>query len=239
MTNCTHCKSPITENFCSHCGQPAKLKRINGRYILQEITHVLHLEKGIFYTIKELIIRPGESVKHFIFEDRNRLVKPVIFVILTSLIYTLISHWFHVEQVKPLEEQASHSAFLLIFKWIEHHYGYANIIEGMFIALWLKLFFRKHDYSFFEILILLCFIMGIGMLSFAVSGLIEGLTGLHSSIITQLLSLLYSCWAIGQFFNKSKVTSYLKALSAYLLGMFVFYVLVIVLGVSIDLMARH
>ncbi|AEA45218.1 DUF3667 domain-containing protein [Fluviicola taffensis] len=238
MTNCPNCKSPITDNFCSNCGQPTKLKRIDGHYILHEIVHVLHLEKGILYTIKELVIRPGESVKHFIAENRNRLVKPVIFVIVTSLIYTIISHWFHVEPVQPLEEQVRGSALVVIFKWIENHYGYSNIIMGMFIALWLKLFFMKYDYNFFEILILLCFTMGIGMLTFAVATIIEGLSGLHLFVIIQILSLIYSCWAIGQFYNKYKVTSYLKALSAYLLGTFVFYFMAIILGIGIDLIFR-
>ncbi|MEM6298978.1 MAG: DUF3667 domain-containing protein, partial [Bacteroidota bacterium] len=57
------------------------LKRIDKAYILSEISSVLNLEKGIFYTIKELLIRPGKSIRTFIHEDRTRLVKPIVFII--------------------------------------------------------------------------------------------------------------------------------------------------------------
>jgi hypothetical protein len=97
MINCVNCNNQITENYCSSCGHPAKLKRIDGHYIIHEIEHVLHFEKGILYTIRELLIRPGENVGHFISENRSRLVKPIIFIIVTSLIYTLIAHFFHIE----------------------------------------------------------------------------------------------------------------------------------------------
>ena len=37
----------------------SNLKRIDRRYISHEIEHVLHLDRGFFYTVKELIVRPG------------------------------------------------------------------------------------------------------------------------------------------------------------------------------------
>src|SRR6478609_1967830 len=95
--NCKNCKAQVASNYCPSCGQPANLKRIDGHYILHEIEHVLHFEKGILYTIRELLVRPGDNVRHFITENRSRLVKPVIFIIVTSLIYTLVSHYFHID----------------------------------------------------------------------------------------------------------------------------------------------
>ena len=98
MTHCTTCQTPITEKFCPNCGQAATLKRIDGHYILHEIIHVVHFEKGILYTIKELLIRPGDAVREFINKDRNRLVKPIIFIVITSLIYSVINTFFHIEE---------------------------------------------------------------------------------------------------------------------------------------------
>ncbi|HEX2533128.1 MAG TPA: DUF3667 domain-containing protein [Chitinophagaceae bacterium] len=150
------------------------LKRINRHYILHELEQVLHLEKGIFYSIREVLIRPGQNVRTFLTENRSRLVKPVIFIIVASLIYTLVNHFFHVEEayVKPGAAKPSATAYIL--KWVQDHYGYANIIMGIFIALWIQLCFRKYDYNFFEILILLCFVMGMGMVIFSVCALIQG-----------------------------------------------------------------
>lgn len=69
--NCKNCNSEITQNFCPICGQSAKPPRIDGKYILQEIWQVLQLEKGILYTIKELLTNPGHSIRYFIFYNRK------------------------------------------------------------------------------------------------------------------------------------------------------------------------
>jgi hypothetical protein len=47
--------------------------------------------------------------------------------------------------------------------------------------------------------------------------------------------MLYSIWAIGQFFDPYKIPSYLKALAVYILGYLSFTVVVVIIGLSIDL----
>lgn len=239
MKNCRNCKTPIEGNYCGNCGEPAQLKRINGHFVWHEIEHVLHLEKGIFYTVKELFIRPGTAVRTFISENRNRLVKPIIFLIVCSLIYSLVSHAFHAEVMGSSEEAVKLlPAVRSIFDWIQHHYGYSNLIMGIFISLWLTLFFRKSGYNFFEILILLCYVMGVSMLLFTVLIFIEKLGHLHLGQTSFIPVFVYTIWAIGQFFNPEKIGSYLKALVAYLLGMLVFYILLSILIVVLILAAR-
>lgn len=235
MTICSKCGSEFADNYCGHCGQAAKLKRIDSKYVLHEMIHVLHLEKGIFFTIKELLVRPGASVRNFISEDRSRLVKPVIFIIVTSVIYTICSHWVHHEENYTPAEKNIMADLKIVFDWIQHHYGYANIIMGILITPWLKLFFGKYGYNFFEILILLCFVMGIGMLLLSLSSIVEVISGLHLSLITEILSVIYCSWAIGQFFDKSKFSSYLKAFGAYSMGMVSYYFLISIICIAVIL----
>jgi hypothetical protein len=121
---------------------------------------------------------------------------------------------------------------------IQHHYGYSNIVQGVFITLWLKLFFRNYAYNFFEILILLCFVMGIGMLLLALFCIVEAVSGLHLARIGELTSIIYCSWAIGQFFDKAKFGSYLKALGAYLMGMICYFILVAVLCIAV-ILVKH
>lgn len=229
----------MSEEFCSNCKQNEKPKRIDGRYILHEIEHVLHFERGILYTIRELLIRPGQNIKNFINENRSRLVKPVIFIIITSLIYTLISHFFHIEEAYIKYDNASKTEVNVINDWIQSHYGYANIIMGVFIAFWLKIFFKKYDYNFFEILILLCFVLGMEMLIFSVSALFEGLTKLPLMKGSAAIVFIYFSWAVGQFFDKTKAMSYVKSLVSYILGMTTFGIAVIILGILINLTLKH
>jgi len=238
MAACINCGHQVTENFCSHCGQPAEVKRIDSHYILHSIQHVLHLERGIFYTIKELLLRPGKNVRVFLSTNRNRLVKPVIFIIITSLLYSLAAHFFHVEDeyvAVGLDETTKRTATIAIFQWVQGHYGYANIIMGIFIAFWLRLFFRKYNFNFFEVLILLCFIMGMGMLALAIFAIAEGITGVKLMQIAGIIFFLYATWAIGQFFDPKKIISYIKAFAAYVTGMITFTLGTLLVGYVIDL----
>lgn len=97
MNNWDFCNNEITGKYYSNCGQPLNKERINSHYIIHEIEHVLHFEKGILFTVKELLIRPGENIHSFIVRDRSRLVKPIVFIIVYSLIYTIVTHFFQLK----------------------------------------------------------------------------------------------------------------------------------------------
>jgi hypothetical protein len=107
-----------------------------------------------------------------------------------------------------------------------------------FIGIWIKIFFRKAGYNYFEILILLCFIMGMGMLLFALFGLIDSLININLLDKGFLLGILYISWGIGQFFQKGKIVNYVKAFFSYMLGMISFTIIVMLIGVLIDLVVK-
>jgi len=232
---CENCKVKIKQNYCPNCGKEAKIKRIDGNYIAQEISQVLNFERGILFTIKELLIRPGENIRYFLSENRRRLVKPIIFIIATSLIYSLINQYFNLEEGYVNYDETKQSTIGIIFKWVESNYGYANFIMGIFIAIWTKLFFRKYSFNFFEILILLCFVMGMGMLIYSIFALFQGLTAINLMQIGGIIGFIYSAWAIGQFFDKNKISNYFKAFLAYFLGFLTFTLTAMFIGTLIDL----
>jgi hypothetical protein len=237
--NCKNCNKLVNGNYCSNCGQPLKLKRIDGHYITHEIEHVLHFERGILYTIKGLLISPGQNIRHFITDNRSRLVKPIIFIIVTSLIYTIVNHFFHIEDEYVEFSDTKISTANSMFKWVQDHYGYSNILMGIFIALWTKLFFRKYNYNFYEILILLCFVIGMAMLIYTLFAIFLGLTHINVLQIGGYVGVIYSSWAIGQFFDSKKIFNYIKALFAYILGSATFYFAVLLIGNLVDKIIKH
>lgn len=210
------------------------LDRIDGTFIWNEISSVLNFEKGILFTVRELLLRPGKNIQIFIFEDRNRLVKPIVFLIITSLIYTLAEQYFHFEDGYVNAGEFEETATTTILGWIQNNYGYANILMAIFIAGWIKIFFRKYEYNFFEILILLCYVMGIGMLIYTVFGIIESMTNIQVLQIGGMVALVYTSWAIGRFFDRSRKMNYVKGIVSYILGMITFFLAAIFLGMGID-----
>lgn len=240
--NCKNCNTELNSKFCPDCGQPTSLKRIDGHYIIHEIEHVLHFERGILYTIRELTTNPGQNIRKYLLENRSRLVKPIIFIIITSLTYTFLNHLFHIEDGYVVYHETNienPSAVGKIVKWVKDHYGYANIIMGIFIALWLKLFFRKSNFNFYEILIMLCFVQGMAFLIFSIFIIIHGITHFNIMKIAGPIGIVYCAWAIGQFYDKKKPASYIKGLFAYILGMITFWAFPTLIGTIIDLLNEH
>lgn len=237
--NCKNCDTEVSQSYCPNCGQPAKLKRIDAHYIQHEIEHLLHFERGFLYTVKELVLRPGKSIREYLNDNRSRLVKPVVFIIVTSLIFTIVAGIFHVETSYIQFREAKSTNIGLIFNWIQGHYGYTNIIMGIFVAFWIKIFFKKYGYNFFEIIIQWCFVMGIGMLICTLQVVLVATTKIDFGQVTGMILLAYSVWAIGQTFDKSKKLNYLKAFLAFMLGCATFMLFVILLGSFLNLFTKH
>jgi hypothetical protein len=121
-----------------------------------------------------------------------------------------------------------------LFTWIAQNYGYANLMMPIFIAGWLKLFFWRKPYNIFETLILICFLMGNGMLIFGINGVLQKVTGIAFYDLGVWLGILCIGWGIGMFFQGKIVWSVAKGFISYFLGMISFFVLVMFLGLEID-----
>ena len=229
------------EKFLVKSRQFAKLKRIDGRYIFREIADVFLAKSGLFYTIKKMLISPGKSVRQYLEEDRKPFVRPIVFVIVTSLIFALADFFL------PVFDEARHSnpdvivfvnPFFVggfegvdsaVLKWISEASAYTTLLIGLFIAFFVKLFFRKSGYNFFEIFVLLCYVCGVSMLFYSTAVILWGLTGFTIGGLTPIgisfhILPLYAVWAIGQFFDKKqrnasqKAILYIKGYLSYGLG---------------------
>jgi hypothetical protein len=225
-------------NFCANCGHPIELKRIDGRYLLREVGDFFFANKGMLYTISRVFLYPGKSVKQFLDEDRYRFVKPITFLIITSLFYTLINYLFnfaaedYYRQYEALEDTTPS----LIIKWMMIDYpGYSGIITSLFVSFWIKLFFRKSGYNIFEIFILLCFVSGITTLLVSVAAIIQGITHLQIIQTVSYLGIGYTVWAIGQFFDRKRAVSYIKAFLSFILGTLILGFVIGVVGALIDM----
>lgn len=241
-----NCEAELTDNFCPNCGSPKTLKRIDGKYILSEIVSVFNFDKGFFYTLKELAIRPDKCIQNFILNDRSKLVKPITFVIFCSLIYTISQQYSLNKDL--LENFGSgysdalglkKSYLVSVFQWLKNNYGYTNIIISIFTAIWIKIFFKRFQYNTFEIFILLFYVLGMGTLIYSLFEIFDILTGTKLSYFGLMIVFVYTSWAIGQFFNRRKRLNYFKGSIVYLLGMISFYFIVLVLGTLADIIVLN
>lgn len=233
---CENCQATLSQNYCPNCGKASRVPKINFGYLTSEVGEILMLEKGFFFTVKELLLRPGDNVRRYILKDRSRLLKPILFIVMTSLIYSLLNYYFPFE-AKYNQTSTVENYETKINSWVMANYGYSNLMMGVFIAYFTKLFFRKSGYNIFEILILICYTMGMAMLLLGIFGFLDNRTDLPFMAIGGIVGMMYISWANGQFFGK-KFRNYWKAFAAYIIGTVTFFLAVFLLGNALDVIFR-
>ncbi|MFN3022060.1 DUF3667 domain-containing protein [Chryseobacterium sp. TY3] len=213
-------KQELKENFDQ---TKPKLKRIDQQYISHEIQHLLHFDKGIFLTIKSLLIQPGKTIREFLFENRDKYVKPVLFLIVSAIIFSIILHLLHINlsffNIDTMEILKGKIRSKEIGEWTNKNIGYAQLIMGIFIAFWIKLFFKSFKYNIYEILVLLSYVLGEALLIFGSFIIIANIFKSENiATIGVIIYFVYIVWAIGQFFGEKKIINYIKSIFAYFLG---------------------
>lgn len=242
MTSCSTCKAENQGVFCSNCEQLMVIERIDKNYVIQELAKLTGYEKGFIYTVKELARRPGSIIREYIEEDRQKITRPITFLILTSLIYTFISHYFKTDVIHTgmLKAVYGDSNAYKLSLWIQNNYGYANLLMLVPITLWTKFLFSDFKYNVYETFVMTSLIMGEGMLLYSLQVMLNYCFPqlvLFNEMITSLVVFFYLSWAIGQFYGGTK-GNYFKALLSYVLGVITFQMAVTVLGFFIDMIVN-
>jgi hypothetical protein len=91
---CLNCNQPVVNSFCSYCGQKTDTHRITFRhFIFHDILHgIWHFEKGILYTAKQAMIRPGKAALDYIAGKRIRYYNVFYLTLLLIGLNLFISH---------------------------------------------------------------------------------------------------------------------------------------------------
>jgi hypothetical protein len=233
---CRHCAEPVNGNYCAHCGQARRLERIDGRYLVREMAETLGLNGRLWHTLKGLLLRPSETVRHYITTDRSLDVKPISFLLITSCLYTLVCYTLGSRTYVPPDGSLDTETLSLFFQWMQAYSGYANILIGVVVAFFVRWFFRRSAYGFAELFVLLCFVFGIEMLIDTLCVLVQAVVSVSVTSVSSIIVILYFTWAVGRFFAPRK--AYARALLAYLLGMFVFGLFMILVAFGVDGMFR-
>jgi Protein of unknown function (DUF3667) len=165
--HCQNCNSDLNGNFCSHCGQSSYTHRINFHFLWHDIQHgLLHVDKGIFYSIKELFTRPGHSIREFLEGKRVKHFKPISLVLILAGVYGLLSHYFDINMLsgnfnmKGSGQKFNEfkTTFNQVSEWISQHYSIVALLQIPLYSIGTYLCFKKIGYNFIEHLVINAFI---------------------------------------------------------------------------------
>jgi hypothetical protein len=228
-TICKNCKHNFDGNFCNNCGQSANTHKLSLHYIWHDLQHGLfQFDNGIFFTIKQLLTRPGNSIREFLDGKRVKYVKPLSFVVLLATFYGLLSHYLiHI----PIESQPINKtndvvgAYETVSRWSIGHLSYSILILILSTTVASYLVFKRQHYNITEHLVLNTYYRSltliIAVILFPVVYLLQkgGGEGLRVyGIVFQLVDIILMCWCYSQFFDKlNKLQSLGLTLLTYLI----------------------
>lgn len=94
--NCLNCNAPVNGKFCAHCGQKTDTHRITIKHFLfHDLLHgVWHLDRGIFFTLKETLVRPGRAALDYIQGKRIRYYNIFYLCLLVIGLHILLVHLY-------------------------------------------------------------------------------------------------------------------------------------------------
>lgn len=92
--NCLNCGKVLTDKFCSGCGQKAETHRITLKnFVFHDVLHgTFHIEKGMFFTAKQALIRPGKAALDYVSGKRIRFYNVFYLILITIGLMIFFRH---------------------------------------------------------------------------------------------------------------------------------------------------
>lgn len=241
QVRCLNCDQAYRGQYCNQCGQQAQTNRIDWRYLWHEITESLWgVDRGILFTLRELLMRPGYSIREFLAGKRVNHYRPLALLLMLAAIYVFVSQGLHVDFLKTSQGmydntrlQADSPAHIQqkeiltrYFQFLDENQQFSDLAMVPFVAFWCWLLFRRLGYNYPEQLVAQTFIANFNLLYslvmllafWAMGDSTQVLSGIMGASL--LIQLAYLVFAYGQLFRgKLKLVSIgLRVVGAYLLG---------------------
>jgi hypothetical protein len=153
-TTCLNCNTPLTGKFCFECGQKADTHRITAKhFFMHDLLHgVFHIERGILFTLKQVVIRPGYSARDYI--SGKRVSYYNIFYLMVIILGVILFLDTYVETANSTAANTENAAPQHFNQLLDNYVKILYMAFVPLIAVNGLLFFRKLKYNFSEHLII-------------------------------------------------------------------------------------
>ncbi len=218
---CANCDRAIAgqdQKFCPACGQPTPAHRIDWHFLGHELEHsVLHMDRGIFYSLKELLLRPGHLMRDYIEGRRANQVKPLLLLMISAAVVVLLGKYLlGGDLVGPSIQQsgvgadvdgsaaaaASAKAAAVVSNWINAHLAAFTLLILPFEAWAFWLAFKGKGLNYPEWLVISAFLTVQTFIFMAAAVLVQRWVP-SAQTWTLLFSFLYLLFSLVQYFQGS------------------------------------
>ena len=88
---CKNCKTHFTGNFCPHCGQSRKTRRLSFKNLIEDgVGLITNLDSGMLRSATELFWRPGHMMRDYINGRRKGYMKPLSMLFCLGTLYYFV-----------------------------------------------------------------------------------------------------------------------------------------------------
>lgn len=257
---CANCKRAITDpeqKFCPACGQDTPAHRIDWHFLGHELEHsVLHMDKGILYSLKQLMLRPGHLMRDYIDGRRAGQVKPLLLLTMMAAVVVVLSKYVAGHEVmaasaigKPVGSDPAvialqaqlFKAHIAVTDWMSRYFAVSTLLLLPFEAAAFRLaFLRAGKLNYPEWLVITAFLTVQTFVFWSILVLLHRWVP-QTQLWAVLLSLAYGVFSLVQFFHGyPRWKSALRTLLGFALFMLinVLLVQVVVVGVVAMLMGK-
>ncbi len=239
MITCKNCNNEFEGRFCNQCGQSAETHEMNLHFLVHDIQHGLfHLDKGFFFTIKELFTRPGYTIREYLQGKRVKHFKPISLILLLAGILGLLSHYFHYDMLSDTvqvsgtgaQDEEIRKSIKEVSEWVSAHYALVSLLLLPVFTLGTFLSFRKKGYNFVEHLVINAFLTGqrlvLRILLFPGFYFLSGDNLKNFSMFINTVIFILTFWTLFQFFNTTKKsTVFWRTLLSFIISGAIYLVL--------------
>ena len=251
---CINCDQKYEGFFCPKCGQ----RELKGRFTIKEssgwiLDKIFNLERGLFYTIKELFLRPHEMISNYLKRATVRYMHPLRFVFLLATISALVSIFSGVFESKEVieglegyvegwnmgrtEETISVNDLMGVVETIKKYFSFILILNIPVISIASFIIYFKRKYNFTEHLIIHCYAYGfslaIGLPLYLLFFLDNGFI-IHTLINTISYSLAY-IYIFIKVFGDNLFTGLFKTLMIFLISVILSSIIILVISAVVSI----
>lgn len=154
-TLCPACNRENTSEFCPECGENQHPKRFSIGTVIGDVPNaIVNFERGLPYTIRELALRPGKTVRGYLAGARSRHYRPLNFVFLVGGLYTLFFSLANIQGVMGTDATSGMTEWELFIQEQSIQYqAFLLLMQLPFFALVSWLLFRKRGFYYGEHLV--------------------------------------------------------------------------------------
>lgn len=208
--------------------------------LVEALDSILHLRKGLPYTLKQVITRPGVSVREYVDGHRVKWYRPLAYIMLMGLVTGVVMQLFEVEWAQVtadgVEEEGTALMQQRYNQLMAKNYTLFQIVMLPLYALASFLIFKSSKFNYAENLVLNCYVLGttalISSLFMVVMYFVDDEL-IRACIMggMMLLLLVYHVVSYVRFFQlKSKAAGIVLGVVSYLMST---VLVIIVIGVTL------